>query len=458
MLQRIIEWSINNRFLVMLATAFLIMGGTLTMINRWLIKIYRPVIRLVLRFKWPTIGIAVLILIATWFPLQRLGSEFMPPLYEGDLLYMPTMDPGISITKAKQVLQQTDRIIRTFPEVHHVLGKIGRAETATDPAPLSMVETTITLKPEDQWRPGMTPEKLVEELDAAIKFPGVANAWTMPIKTRIDMLSTGIKTPVGIKLMGEDLKELADLAQEIAVVLRDVPGTLSVFPEKTVGGNYFDFEIDRREAARYGMTVGDVQDVIMSALGGMNVTQTVEGLERYPVNVRYSRELREDLTDLKRVLIPTPTGAQIPIGQVAEIVIRKGPPSIKSENARRTAWLYVDLKDIDVGTYVANAKKVVDEKIKLPAGYSMVWSGQYEYMQRAQQRLRLVVPVTLVIIFLLLYLNFRNLTESVIVMLSLPFSLVGGIWLMYLLGYHLSVAVGVGDSLRWPAWRPRPAW
>jgi Cu(I)/Ag(I) efflux system membrane protein CusA/SilA len=413
-------------------------------LNRFLIRIYRPVINFVLKYKWATIGVALVILSVTVFPLRRLGSEFMPPLNEGDILYMPTTDPGLSITKAKQILQQTDRILKTFPEVNTVFGKIGRAETATDPAPLSMIETIITLKPQEEWPPGMTMDKLVEEMDKQLHFPGLTNAWTMPIKTRIDMLSTGIKTPVGIKLMGPDLGVLSDLAQKVALVLKDVHGTLSAFPEKTVGGNYFDFNINREEAARYGLTVGDVQDVIMSAIGGMNVTQTVEGLERYPVNVRYERELRDNIEDLKRVLIPTPTGAQIPIAQVADIVIGKGPPGIKSENARRTAWIYVDLKDIDVGTYVDNAKKVVDEKVKLPSGYSMVWSGQYEYMQRAQQRLRLVVPVTLLIIFLLLYLNFRNFTESLVVMLSLPFSLVGGVWLMYILGYHLSVAVGVG--------------
>ena len=413
-------------------------------LNRILIFIYRPLLELALRFKWLSIGVAMMALIATWWPYQKLGSEFMPPLYEGDLLYMPTTDPGISITKAKQLLQQTDKIIRTFPEVHHVLGKIGRAETATDPAPLSMIETTIMLKPEDQWRPGMTPEKLIDEMNEAIRFPGLTNAWTMPIKTRIDMLSTGIKTPVGIKLMGDDLAVLSDLAQEIALVLNEVPGTLSVFPEKTMGGNYLDFKIDRFEAARYGLTVGDVQDVITSAVGGMNVTYTVEGLERYPVNVRYSRELRDDLSDLNRLLIPTPTGAQIPIGQVAKIVIQKGPPGIKSENARRTAWVYVDLKGIDVGTYVKNAKQIVDEQFSLPNGYSMVWSGQYEYMERAQQRLQIVIPGTLAIIFLLLYLNFGNIKESLIVMLSLPFALVGGIWLMYLLDYNFSVAVGVG--------------
>ena len=413
-------------------------------INRFLIKIYRPVINLVLRFKWATVIIAVVILLVSVYPVEHIGSEFMPPLNEGDLLYMPTTDPGISITKAKELLQQTDKIIKSFPEVSHVLGKIGRAETATDPAPLSMIETTITLKPEDQWREGMTIEKLVNELDAAIQFPGLTNAWTMPIKTRIDMLSTGIKTPVGIKLMGPDLQTLSDLGQRIAVVLKDVQGTLSVFPDKTVGGNYFDLDIKREEAARYGLTVGDIQNVIMSAIGGMNVTHTVEGLERYPINVRYSRELRDNISELKRVLIPTPSGAQIPLDYVANISIKKGPPVIKSENARTTAWLYVDLRGIDVGTYVKNAKKAVEEKVNFPEGYSIVWSGQYEYMERAQQRLQIVIPITLVIIFLLLYFNFKNIQESIIVMLSLPFSLVGGIWFLYILDYNFSVAVGVG--------------
>jgi len=413
-------------------------------LSRLLLFIYRPVIRMALRLRWGVLLLTLAVLGVTWYPVQRIGSEFMPPLYEGDLLYMPTTDPGISITKAKELLQQTDKIIRTFPEVHNVFGKIGRAETATDPAPLSMIETTITLKPEGEWRPGMTPDKLVQELNAAIQFPGLTNAWTMPIRTRIDMLSTGIKTPVGIKFMGDDLEVLSDLAQEIALVLRDVPGTLSVFPEKTVGGNYLDFTIDRKEASRYGLTVGDVQDVILSAIGGMNVTQTVEGLERYPVNVRYARELRDDITSLRQVLIPTPTGAQIPISQVARIKLSKGPPGIKSENARRTAWVYVDLTDTDVGTYVDVARQIVKERVSLPPGYSMVWSGQYEYMERAQQRLQIIVPFTLIIILMLLYLNFRRVTESLIVMLSLPFALIGGIWLMYWLDYDFSVAVGVG--------------
>ena len=413
-------------------------------VSRFLIKLYKPIIHWVLHFRWITIGIALLILLITIFPMGRIGSEFMPPLNEGDLLYMPTTDPGLSITKAKEILQQTDKIIKSFPEVHHVLGKIGRAETATDPAPLSMIETTIMLKPEEEWREGMSIEKLVEELDAAIQFPGLTNAWTMPIKTRIDMLSTGIKTPVGIKIMGPDLQTLSDLGQEIAAVIKDVEGTLSVFPDKTVGGNYLDFNIKRKEAARYGLTVGDVQDVIMSAIGGMNVTTTVEGLERYPVNVRYSRELRDNLSALKRVLIPTSSGAQIPLNYVADISIIKGPPAIKSENARTTAWLYVDLRGIDVGTYVKNAKKVIDKKVDFPEGYSLVWSGQYEYMERAQKRLNIVVPITLVVIFLLLYFNFKNFAESLIVMLSLPFALVGGIWFMYFLDYNFSVAVGVG--------------
>ncbi len=413
-------------------------------INRFLIWIYNPVIHTVLRFKWTTIVLAILVMIATIYPLQRLGSEFMPPLNEGDLLYMPTTDPGISITKAKELLQQTDKIIKQFPEVAHVLGKVGRAETATDPAPLSMIETTIMLKPESAWREGMTVDKLIEELDAAIDFPGLTNAWTMPIKTRLDMLSTGIKTPIGIKLMGPDLEVLSELGQQTAAVLQTVPGTVSAYPDKTVGGNFLDYRINRVEAARFGLTVGDVQDVIMSAVGGMNVTQTVEGLERYPINVRYSRELRDNLPALQRVLIPTPAGPQIPLSYVADFDIVKGPPVVKSENARKTAWLYVDIRDVDIGTYVENARKVIGAEIEMPESYSMVWSGQYEYMERAKERLQIVVPLTLVIIFLLLYFNFKNIPESLIVMLSLPFSMVGGIWFIYLLGYNLSVAVGVG--------------
>ena len=413
-------------------------------VNRLLLWMYHPFIHGVLRFKWTTLLTAAALLVVSLYPLSRLGSEFMPPLNEGDLLYMPTTDPGISITKAKELLQQTDKIIKSFPEVATVFGKIGRAESSTDAAPLSMIETTIQLKPEDEWRPGMTSDRLIREMDAALQFPGLTNAWTMPIKNRIDMLSTGIKTPVGIKIMGPDLATLSDLGQQIAVTLRDVPGTLSAFPDKSVGGHFLDYHIKREEAARYGLTVGDVQDVIMSGIGGMNVTQTVEGLERYPVNVRYSRELRDNLPALQRVLIPTPSGAQIPLSYVADFELTQGPPVVKSENARQTSWIYVDIRDIDVGTYVRNAQRVVEEKIDLPEGYNIVWSGQYEYMQRAQERLRIVVPITLLIIFLLLYFNFKNVTESLIVMLSLPFAMVGGIWILYLLNYELSVAVGVG--------------
>ena len=413
-------------------------------INLFFQRIYRPFIHAALKFKWATLGIAMVVLLATAWPLSRLGSEFMPVLNEGDILYMPTTDPGISITKARELVQQTDRILMTFPEVHHVFGKVGRANTATDPAPLSMMETTIMLRPENEWRPGMTVAKLMDEMDAAIQFPGLTNAWTMPIKTRIDMLSTGIKTPVGIKIMGPNLDELARLSSEVAATLEGLEGTLSAFPDKPVSGNFLDWKIDRLEAARYGLTVGDIQDVIMSAIGGMNVTQTVEGLERYPVNVRYSRETRDNLVELERVLISTPRGNQIPLSYVAQMELTKGPPVIKSENARRTSWVYVDIRDIDIGTYVNNAKELLSERITLPPGYSMTWSGQYEYMERAKERLMLVLPFTVLVIFLLLFMNFKNIQESLIVLLSVPFSAVGGVWLIYALGYHLSVAVGVG--------------
>ncbi|MBT3185091.1 MAG: efflux RND transporter permease subunit [Nitrospina sp.] len=406
--------------------------------------IFKPIIWLALRMKLPVIAVALVLTAATWIPLERLGSEFMPPLNEGDVLYMPSTLPGISITKARELLQQTDKIIKTFPEVHHVFGKIGRAETATDTAPLSMVETSITMKPKSEWREGITQKMLIEEMDAALKIPGVTNVWTMPIKNRIDMLSTGIKTPVGIKIAGDDLNTLERLGKEVESLLRNVPGTASVFSERVVGGNYFDFEINRAEAARYGLTVGDIQDVIQSAIGGMNVSTTVQGLERYPINVRYPRGLRDDLDKLQRVLIPTPRGEHIPMAQVATLSIKKGPPVIKSENARLNAWVYIDLKDIDVGTYVEQARKIIDEGLELPAGYSLVWSGQYEYMERAKERLKLVVPLTLVIIFVLLYLNFQRVAEATIVMLSLPLALIGGVWVLYYLQYELSVAVAVG--------------
>ncbi|MGE5200081.1 MAG: efflux RND transporter permease subunit [Rhodospirillaceae bacterium] len=413
-------------------------------ISRLLIRAYDPVLHFVLRRKWSVILVTVGLLALTIVPFSRLGSEFMPPLYEGDLLYMPTTFPGISITKARQVLQQTDRIIRTFPEVDRVFGKIGRAETATDPAPLSMIETTITLKPEREWRPGLTHEKLVEEMNRAIRMPGLTNAWTMPIKTRIDMLSTGIKTPVGIKLGGPSLEVLQQLGERVEAVVRGVPGTSSVYAERVVGGNYLNVKIRRDEIARYGLTIGDVQDVIQTAIGGMNITTTVEGLERYPVNLRYSRELRDDLPALREVLVAAPTGAQIPLGQLADLELAKGPPSIKTEGARPNAWIYVDIQGVDVGSYVKRARQAVAAQVTLPPGYTISWSGQYEYMLRAQQRLMYVVPITLLLVFVLLYLNTGSLIKTAIVALAVPFSAIGAIWYIYLLGYNTSIAVWVG--------------
>ncbi len=413
-------------------------------LNRAVLSVYAPAVRFALRYRTAVLGTALVALALTVLVVNRLGSEFMPPLDEGDLLYMPSTLPGLSITKAREILQQTDRVIATFPEVEHVFGKIGRAETATDPAPLSMIETTITLRPRSEWRAGMTTQKLIAELDRAVQFPGLTNTWTMPIKTRIDMLSTGIKTPLGIKLAGPSLALLESLGERIEAALRSLPGTRSVYAERVAGGNYLDFEIDRREIARYGLTVGDVQDVIQTAIGGMTVTETVEGLERYPVNLRYSRELRDDLPALRRVLVPTPGGAQIPIGQLARLEIRKGPPFIKTENARPNAWILIDLDDVDPGSYVARARRVLAEQVRLPPGYTLSWSGQYEYMERAAARLRLIAPVTLGIIFLLLYLNFRRIGDTLIVLTSLPFGIVGGVWLVWLLDYELSVAVYAG--------------
>ncbi len=414
-------------------------------VNRFLHAIHSPVLKNAIHWRWLTLLVAGALLAVTAWPVNKLGSEFMPPLDEGDILYMPTTYPGLSITKAKEILQQTDKILYTFPEVHQVFGKVGRAETATDPAPLAMIETTVRLKPRSDWpNPDKTTKELMAEMDAAIKFPGVANAWTMPIKTRIDMLSTGIKTPIGIKVSGPDLYVLETVAGDIERALKTMPDTLSAFGDKAAGGYYLDFDIDRVAASRYGLTVGDVQDIIQSAIGGMNVTQTVEGLERYPVNVRYPRELRDNMEQLKRVLIPTPTGTQIPLALVAELKLRRGPPAIKSENSRPNAWVYVDIKTSDIGGYVANAKEVVKAQVKIPAGYTLVWSGQFEYMERAAERLRIVVPVTLLVIFLLLYFNFRNISEPLVVMLSIPFGLIGGFWLIYWLGFNMSVAVAVG--------------
>jgi len=414
-------------------------------VNRFLHGIHAPVLRVAISWRWLTLLLALLLLGGSVYPVMKLGSEFMPPLDEGDILYMPTTYPGLSITKAKELLQQTDKILKTFPEVETVFGKVGRAETATDPAPLAMLETTVRLKPKDEWPdPGKTTRDLMNEMDKAIRFPGLANAWTMPIKTRIDMLSTGIKTPIGIKVSGPDLEVLEQVASDIEQAVKQLPETLSAFGDKAAGGYYLDFDIRREEAARYGLTVGDIQDVIQTAIGGMNITWTVEGLERYPVNLRYPRELRDNLEELKRALISTPTGAQIPLSLVTDLLMRRGPPVIKTENARPNAWIYVDITTSDIGGYVEKAKAVVDAQVKLPAGYTLGWSGQFEYMERAAERLRIVVPVTLMIIFLLLYFNFRNISEPLVVMLSIPFGLIGGFWLVYWLGFNLSVAVAVG--------------
>jgi Cu(I)/Ag(I) efflux system membrane protein CusA/SilA len=458
-------------------------------INRFLIWLYHPVIDFVIRWRWAVIASAALIVawvflpwnrlvtnylpqgplrsaslvVGKLFPFQNLGSEFMPPLYEGDLFYMPTTFPGISTTKAREVLQQTDKIIKSFPEVHHVFGKIGRAETATDPAPFDMIETTIMLKDEKEWPAAdikdaagkviahrrRTPDELVDALNASIQIPGLSNAWTMPIKSRTDMLATGIKTPVGIKVAGPDLAQLERIAAEIETVVRQVPGTSSVFAERTMGGNYIEFNINRDEIARYGLALGDVQEVLEVALGGMPLTTTVEGLERYSINLRYDRDFRENLEALKEIIIPTPSGAQIPLGQIATLNLVRAPMGVKSEGAVPNAWIYVDVKGVDIGTYVEMAQRAVNEavankQVVLPSGYNLFWSGQYEYMQRAKQRLAVVIPITLLIIILIIYLNTRSAVKTAIVLLAVPFSLVGAFWLLYLAGYNLSVAVWVG--------------
>ena len=458
-------------------------------INRFLIWLYHPVIdfviarrRLVLTaaavivawvfFPWnqlvtkhlPEGGLkSVAAVLGKVFPFQNLGSEFMPPLYEGDLLYMPTTFPGISTTKARQLLQQTDRIIKSFPEVQRVFGKIGRAETATDPAPMDMVETTIMLKNEKDWpeldildhngkvvaHRRRTVDELTDAMNAAIQFPGLNNAWTMPIKTRTDMLATGIKTPVGIKVAGPNLAELERVAAEIEAVVRQVPGTLSVFAERVMGGNYIEFEINRDAIARYGLALADVQEVLEVALGGMPLTTTVEGLERYTVNLRYERDFRENIEALREIIVPTPSGAQIPLGQLAKVNVVRASMGIKSEDAIPNAWIYVDVKNIDLGTYVQMAQRAVDEaiankKVRLPTGYNVFWSGQYEYMQRAKQRLQVVIPLTLLLIILIIYLNTKSAIKTAIVLLAVPFSLVGAFWMLYLFGYNLSVAVWIG--------------
>ncbi len=452
-------------------------------INRLSMRLYEPAFRLVMRHPRLTLLAVLLLGASTWIPMSRIGSEFMPPLDEGDLLYMPTTDPSISVGKSKEVLQQTDRLIRTFPEVASVHGKIGRAETATDPAPLSMIETVARLEPDrSRWTKrkverffsswpkflrspfsatfwpeerAITMQELVHGwvdpdgkrhpgLNQAVTIPGVANAWPYPIENRINMLSTGIKTPVGIKILGPDFEMLSSLAEEAANAVRTVPGTASAYADRTYGGYYLDFDVDREQAARYGLTVGDVQDVIQSAVGGMNVTTTVEGLERYPVNVRYARELRDDPEGLKRVLVPTPMGAQIPLGQLASIRIHPGPPMIRSENGQRTAWIFVDIAGRDLGGYVKEAKRVVEEKAPLPPGYTRVWSGRFEYLEQANRRLKVVIPITFALIVLLLYLSNRSWFRVGVVLLAVPFSLIGAFWFLDALDYNMSLAVWVG--------------
>ncbi|HKB58772.1 MAG TPA: efflux RND transporter permease subunit [Gallionellaceae bacterium] len=414
-------------------------------INRFLIYIYRPVLEWALRRKSVVLGTAVLAMALTFYPWSRLGSEFMPTLNEGTLLYMPSSLPGMSVTRAGQLLQLQDRVIKSFPEVASVFGKAGRADTATDPAPLEMFETVINLKPQEQWRPGMTMDKLIAEMDKALRMPGIANSWTMPIRARIDMLSTGIRTPVGIKVFGQNLDQIEKLSRQIESVMRTVPGTSSAYAERVTGGYYLNIVPDRDALARYGLNTGDVMNVVAVALGGQTVTTTVEGRERYGVIVRYPRELRDSPQRIAgQVLVPTPQGAQIPLGQVAKVEISRGAPVIRTENALLSAYVFVDTRESDLGGFVRRAQQVVNARVKFPPGYYATWSGQYEYMERAAAKMKLVIPLTLLLIFVLLYLYFRRVTESLIVMLSVPFALVGGVWLMWLLGYNVSVAAAVG--------------
>ncbi|AUJ71846.1 efflux RND transporter permease subunit [Pseudoalteromonas sp. NC201] len=413
-------------------------------INRMLVGAYMPLLKQVLRFPKLTLLAAAAITVVGFYPMDKIGSEFIPPLDEGDLMYMPTTYPSISIGKAREILQQTDKLIATVPEVKNVFGKIGRAETATDPAPLTMIETFIQLKPKDQWRAGMTTEKLKAELDKLVQFPGLTNAWVMPIKTRIDMLATGIKTPVGIKVAGPDLDTIQKIGQDLERILSQVEGTASVYSERVAGGRYIKVDIQRDKAARFGLNIADVQQVVATAIGGMDVTQTIEGQERYPVSLRYPQDLRDSPEALRKLPIVTAEGLNIALGDVATIYIENGPPGIKSENARINGWTFIDLDGVDVGSYVAAAKQVLSEQVELPAGYSISWAGQYEYMERAKAKLTYVVPLTLGIIIVLLYLNFRSFSEVAIIMATLPMAMIGGLWLLYLEGFNFSVAVGVG--------------
>ncbi len=413
-------------------------------VNRLLTALYMPALKTVLRFPKATLCVAALVLAIGMYPIDKIGSEFIPPLDEGDLMYMPTTYPGISIGQARQLLQQTDKLIKTVPEVANVFGKVGRAETATDPAPLTMIETFIQLKPRDEWRAGVTTQSLKQELDALVKLPGVTNAWVMPIKTRIDMLATGIKTPVGVKVAGPDLAVIQDIGKQLEVLLNKVTGTASVYSERVAGGRYVKVDIQRAKAARYGLNISEIQQVVATAIGGMNVTQTVEGLERYPVSIRYPQDYRDSPEQLSLLPIVTPNGQRITLGDVAQVFIEDGPPGIKSENARLNGWTFVDIEGVDVGSYVVKAQQVVANELKLPAGYSISWAGQYEYMQRAKAKLTYVVPLTLFIIVILLYLSFKSVVEVAMIMGTLPLAMVGSIWLMYLEGFNFSVAVGVG--------------
>lgn len=413
-------------------------------VNKMLTAGYMPVLKGVLKYPKMVLLSSLIILGIGFWPLDKIGSEFIPPLDEGDLMYMPTTYPGISIGKARELLQQTDKLIKTVPEVETVFGKVGRAETATDPAPLTMIETFIQLKPKNQWREGVTTESLKKEFDALVKLPGVTNAWVMPIKTRIDMLATGIKTPIGIKIAGPDLKVIENIGKDLEKIIKEVPGTTSVYSERVAGGRYIKVDIQREKAARYGLNISYLQQIISTAVGGMNVSQTVEGLERYPINLRYPQDYRSSPEQLSLLPIITPNGQRITLGDVAKVYVEDGPPGIKSENARLNGWAFIDIEGVDIGSYVKEAQLAVNEKLELPAGYSIAWSGQYEYMERAKEKLTYVVPLTLMIIIILLYINFRNFIEVAIIMGTLPLAMVGSIWLMYIQNYNFSVAVAVG--------------
>ncbi|MDH4082192.1 MAG: efflux RND transporter permease subunit, partial [Nitrospira sp.] len=428
--------------------AFLIRGRIITEqrhpVSRLLQRLYAPVLRLALRYRVAVVILALGLTVTIIPAFQRMGTEFMPPLYEGTILYMPTTLPGISVTQASMLLQQMDRKLKSFPEVEWVFGKAGRADTSTDPAPFSMIETVIELKPKEQWRPGVTYERLIDEMDQALQFPGVTNSWTMPIKARTDMLTTGIRTPVGIKIFGPDLKQIEEIGKHLEMSLRDVPGTRSVYAERVAGGYFLDFEINRDEIARYGLTVRDVGQIIETAIGGENIDTTIEGRERYPINVRYLRELRDDPEKLRRVLVVTPSGVQVPIAQLATLRFVQGPPMIRDEDGMLTGYVFVDMTGRDVGSYVEDLKQVVRDTITLPPGYTIAWSGQYEFMERVRDRLTIFVPLTIAIIFVLFYFTFRSVAETLMVMLGVPLSLVGGLWYMVWLDYNMSIAVWVG--------------